>query len=204
MNIEDPDIREKIRERKVGTTLLFVVDASGSMGAQRRMAEAKGAILSLLMDAYQKRDRVGMIAFKGKDAKVILPPTASVELAKKRLEVLPTGGRTPLSRAFQVAYELLERERRRDPDLYPLMVIVSDGRPNVSLSGKDPLAESMEIADQVKRSGIASLFLDVEKDFLRLGMGSKIAAAMGGKYYRLEDLRSDSILQILRQEGVAH
>jgi magnesium chelatase subunit D len=127
-----------------------------------------------------------------------------VELAKRRLEVLPTGGRTPLSRAFQVAYEVLELEKKKDPDLYPLMVIVSDGRPNVSLSGKDPLQETLEIADQVRQAGIASLFLDVEKDFLRLGMGSKIAAAMGGKYYRLEDLRSESILDILRQEGVAH
>ncbi len=202
--IEEPDIREKIRERKVGTTLLFVVDASGSMGAQRRMSEAKGAILSLLMDAYQKRDRVGLVAFKGKDAKLILPPTGSVELAKRRLEVLPTGGRTPLSRAFQVAYEVLELEKKKDPDLYPLMVIVSDGKPNVSLSGADPLRETLEIADQVRQAGIASLFLDVEKDFLRLGMGSQIAAAMGGKYYRLEDLRSESILRILRQEGVAH
>ncbi|MDH7498788.1 MAG: putative cobaltochelatase [candidate division NC10 bacterium] len=202
--VEDPDIREKIRERKVGTTVLFVVDASGSMAAKRRMSEAKAAILSLLMDAYQKRDRVGMVAFKGKEARVILPPTASVELAKRRLEVLPTGGRTPLSRAFQVAYELLEQERKKDPDMYPLMVVVSDGRPNVSLTGKDPLEETLEIAYQVKQSGIASLFLDVEQDFLRLGLGSQIAAAMGGKYFRLEDLRSESILNILRQEGVAH
>jgi len=202
--VEDPDLREKVRERKVGTTVLFVVDASGSMAAQRRMTEAKGAVLSLLLDAYQKRDRVGLVAFKGREAKVILPPTSSVELAKKRLEVLPTGGRTPLARAFQVAYELVELEKKRDPDIYPLLVVVSDGRPNVSLTGKDPLEETLEIACRFKLAGIASLFLDVERDFLRLGLGAQIAAAMGGKYYRLEDLRSDSILNILRQEGVAH
>ena len=108
-------MREKVRETKTGSLILFVVDASGSMGAPRRMVAVKGAILSLLLDAYQRRNRVGLIAFRGTSAQVLLPPTSNVDLAHAHLREMPTGGRTPLSRGLLLAMEVVEAEKLKDP-----------------------------------------------------------------------------------------
>ena len=118
-HIEPHDVREKVRETKTGSLILFVVDASGSMGAQRRMVAVKGAILSLLLDAYQRRDRVGLIAFRGTGAQVLLPPTSSVDLAHALLSEMPTGGRTPLSRGLLLAMEVIETEKQKDRNVLP-------------------------------------------------------------------------------------
>ena len=131
--IEPHDVREKVRETKTGSLILFVVDASGSMGAQRRMVAVKGAILSLLLDAYQRRDRVGLIAFRGTTAQVLLPPTSSVDLAHALLSEMPTGGRTPLSRGLLLAMEVIETEKQKDRNVLPLLVVLSDGRANVAM-----------------------------------------------------------------------
>jgi len=152
--IRQPDIREKVRERKIGNTILFVVDASGSMGAQQRMTAAKGAILSLLIDAYQKRDRVGLIAFKGDSAELILPPTSSVELARKYLQNMPTGGKTPLPHGLMKGYEVIQSELRRDPDAYPFFILISDGRANVCLHGNSAMEETLEAISDVFSCGI--------------------------------------------------
>ena len=116
--VEPWDIREKVRETKTGSLILFVVDASGSMGAQRRMVAVKGAVLSLLLDAYQRRDRVGLISFRGARVDLLLPPTSSVDLAELHLREMPTGGRTPLSRGLYMALDVIESEKMKNHDVF--------------------------------------------------------------------------------------
>jgi len=195
--IELDDLREKVREKRVGNFLLFVVDASGSMGAQQRMVEAKGAILSLLLDAYQKRDRVGMVAFRGEEAEVILPPTNSVERAQKLLEELPTGGRTPLSAGLMKSYEVARAHLYKDPDIRPLLIIISDGKANVSLGEERPLAEAIRAAEMIRdEERFKSLVVDVENSgFLSLGLAQQLAEAMGAEYYKLDDLKADRLVE---------
>jgi magnesium chelatase subunit D len=198
--IEVSDIREKVREKRIGNFLLFVVDASGSMGAQQRMVAAKGAVLSLLLDAYQKRDRVGMVAFKGDQARLLLPPTNSVELAQKHLAELPTGGRTPLAAGLLKAYELVRTQLSKDADLSPLLIVVSDGRGNVSLDGGKPFAEARQVAALIRmEERIKTLVVDVEKDdFLSFGLARELAEVLGAVYYRIEDLKADFLVETVR------
>ncbi|WP_238134219.1 putative cobaltochelatase [Calderihabitans maritimus] len=195
--IEVSDFREKVREKRIGNFLLFVVDASGSMGAQQRMVEAKGAVLSLLLDAYQKRDRVGMVAFRGDRAEVLLPPTNSVERAQKLLAELPTGGRTPLSAGLLKAYEVAKAHLFKDPDLRPLLIIISDGKANVSLGEERPLAEAFKVAELIREEErIRSLVVDVENDgFLSFGLAHQLAVALDADYYKLNDLRAERLLE---------
>jgi magnesium chelatase subunit D len=195
--IELGDLREKVREKRVGNFLLFVVDASGSMGAQQRMVEAKGAVLSLLLDAYQKRDRVGMVAFRGEEAEVILPPTNSVERAQKLLEELPTGGRTPLSAGLIKSYEVAKAHLFKDPDIRPLLIIISDGKANVSIGDERPLAEASRAAEIIKdEERIKSLVVDVENSgFLSFGLAQQLAEVMDADYYKLDDLKADRLVE---------
>jgi magnesium chelatase subunit D len=194
------DIREKVREKRVGNFLLFAVDASGSMGAEQRMVAAKGAVLSLLLDAYQKRDRVGMVAFKGEHAEVLLPPTNSVELAHRRLAELPTGGRTPLAAGLLKAYETARAHLFKNPNLSPLLVVISDGRGNVGLADGKPLEEAWRVAALIREEQrIKSLVVDVEKEgFLSFGLARRLAAALGAAYYRIEDLKADVLVEVVR------
>lgn len=198
--IEPADIREKVREKRIGNFLLFVVDASGSMGAQQRMVAAKGAVLSLLLDAYQKRDRVGMVAFKGYKAEVLLPPTGSVELAEKRLAELPTGGRTPLAAGLLKAYELVRAHLFKDPNLSPLVIMISDGRGNVGLDGGNPRDDVRRVAELIREeTRIKTLVVDVERDgFLSFGLARDLAAVLGAEYYRIEDLKADVLVEAVR------
>ena len=212
--LERWDLREKVRESKTGSLVLFVVDASGSMAAQRRMVAVKGAVLSLLIDAYQRRDRVGLIAFRGTEAELLLPPTSSVELARTSLAEMPTGGRTPLSRGLYLALQVLEAERLKDPEFLPLMVLLSDGRANVGLGntqnnddltsaagGKEAsptLAEVKEVASLFREHHIPSVVVDTEVGMLKFGLAGPIAEAMGSQYIKLEDLQADSLAQVVR------
>ncbi|MCH8799748.1 MAG: putative cobaltochelatase [Chloroflexi bacterium] len=196
--VEPWDVREKVRESKSGSLVLFVVDASGSMGAQRRMVAVKGAIMSLLLDAYQRRDRVGMISFRGTRATLMLPPTNSVDLAKVHLEEMPTGGRTPLSAGLFKALEVIETERIKDRDVLPLVVLLSDGRGNVSQGQDSPLDEASVAAGIIGADKIPSVVVDTESGFIRLGMIQPIATAMGAQYLKLEDLRADSLADAVR------
>ena len=134
------DLHGKVRETKAGNVILFAVDASGSMAARKRMSAAKQAVLSLLLDAYQKRDRVGLITFRGERADLLLPPTTSVDLAERRLQSLPTGGRTPLGHALQIGMLAFERHRMNHPEDVPLLLVVSDGRANVAVGSGDPIS----------------------------------------------------------------
>ncbi len=197
--IESRDIRQKVREKKIGNTIIFVVDSSGSMGVNKRMVETKGAILSLLMDAYQKRDRVGLVAFKGDRAEVLLNPTSSVELAKGQLEELPTGGKTPLSKGLLKGYEVLRNEINKDKKIKPLLVIISDGKANVSISeNSNPLDEAKQIAEDIRHSGIKSILIDTETGFVRLGKLEELSHSLGGKYYPLVDIRAEVISNLVK------
>ena len=196
--IEPWDIRDKVRESKSGSLVLFVVDASGSMGAQRRMVAVKGAIMSLLLDAYQRRDRVGMISFRGTNASLILPPTNSVDLAQVHLQEMPTGGRTPLSAGLFKALEIIETERIKDRDVLPLLVLLSDGRGNVALGQESPLDEAYAAAGIIGDDKIPSVVVDTESGFIKLGMVQSVAEAMGAQYLKLEDLRADSLAEAVR------
>ncbi len=209
--IEPWDVREKVRETKTGSLILFVVDASGSMGAQRRMVAVKGAILSLLLDAYQQRDRVGLIAFRGTSAQLLLPPTASVDLAQVHLGEMPTGGRTPLSRGLLLALEVVETEKLKDRNVLPLLVVMSDGRANVAMGSGDappgsagvggtglPIAEAKAMAAAIKEQHISAVVIDTETDFLRLGLAQPIAEAMGAPCIKLEELQSDTLADAVR------
>jgi len=190
------DFRENVREGREGNLILFVVDASGSMAARSRMSVVKGAVLSLLTDAYQRRDKVGMISFRKDGARLLLPPTASVELASPRLEDLPTGGRTPLSAGLEEAAKVLHRERLKDKERRPLVVLLTDGR---ATAGPDPIP----VATGLGRSGVASIVVDTEEGCVRLGMAGKIAEAMGARCLRLEELRADTLAGVVERRRVA-
>ena len=199
--IEPWDIREKVRETRTGSLILFVVDASGSMGAQRRMVAVKGAVMSLLLDAYQRRDRVGLISFRATRADLLLPPTNSVELAQVYLQEMPTGGRTPLARGLYLALEILETERLKDREMLPLLVLLSDGRANVALEGgATPVDEAKAIASLFQEKHITSVVVDTELDFIKLGLAQGIAEAMGSRYIKLDDLRADRLADAVRQQ----
>ena len=220
--IEPWDIREKVRETHTASLILFVVDASGSMGAQRRMVAVKGAVMSLLLDAYQRRDRVGLIAFRGASAQLLLPPTGSVEMAQWRLQEMPTGGRTPLAQGIYLALETLETERRKDRNVLPLLALLTDGRANLTLAGAaattsapatpgppppssdaaatpppspapSPAEEVSRLAQLVAEARIPAVVIDTEQDFIKLELARPIADAMAARYIKLDDLASGSL-----------
>ena len=200
--IEESDIREKIREKRIGNFIVFVVDASGSMGAGKRMIETKGAILSLLLDAYQKRDKIAMVAFKGDHAEVLLPPTSSIELAHKLLEELPTGGKTPLCHGISLGYKIIQSYFRKDPNIYPLLILISDGKANVSQYGGKPLSDAMEVAEEIKDDPrVNKAVIDVEKSgLMSFGLAHQLSVRMGATYFRIEDLKADTLVEVLRED----
>ncbi|WP_371366783.1 hypothetical protein SRRS_10110 [Sporomusa rhizae] len=198
--IETSDIREKVREKRIGNFMLFVVDASGSMGAKQRMIETKGAILSLLQDAYQKRDRVGMVAFKGDQAEVLLPPTNSVEMAQKCLVELPVGGKTPLAAGLTKAQEVIRQHLKRSPHMRPIVVILSDGKANVAMAEDKPLAEAHRVADSMREEfNIKYIVVDTEqKGLLSFGKAQELAGRLGAECYTIDQLKVDSLVDIVR------
>lgn len=187
-----PDmLRRKVRAGKIPNLVLFVVDASGSMAARKRMTAVKGAILSLLLDAYQKRDRVGLIIFRGQQATTILPPTNSISLAHQLLTKLPTGGKTPLGDGLSRAIQVLDlAERRSNEKITPLLVLISDGRANV---GEHAVAQAQGVARRIKGRGWSSVVIDCESGYPRLGLAQTIGDALGGQTLRLADLSAESI-----------
>ena len=199
INIQKSDLRQKVREKRIGNTFLFVVDASGSMGARERMRAVKGAIFSLLQDAYQKRDQVGMIAFRRNSAEVLLPVTRSIDLAQKCLQQLPTGGKTPLAEGLDSALGALRSLRQKDKAVQPVLMLVTDGRANIGLDGGgDGVADALRLAEKIGESGVTSVVIDTETDFIKLGVARDIAARMGATYYTLQELSDNTILRIAR------
>ncbi|MCX7911402.1 MAG: VWA domain-containing protein [Dehalococcoidales bacterium] len=192
--IEPQDIREKVREQHTSTFVLFVVDASGSMGARRRMGAVKGTVISMLRDMYLRRNQVGVIAFRRDSAIKLLEATRSVELAERCLKDLPTGGRTPLAAGLRMAYVEMKLARTRDPDILPYLVLVSDGRANVPLFSRDSLADALEIASRIRAEGIRSLVLDTEEGAVRLGIAKTIAEVLDARYVRLDEISPRKVL----------
>lgn len=199
LNIKQEDLRQKVREKRIGNTFLFAVDASGSMGARERMRAVKGAIFYMLQEAYQKRDRVGMIAFRRDKAEVLLPITRSVDMAQKRLAQMPTGGKTPLADGLALSLQTLAMLNKRDSELEPILIVVTDGRANkVDAGEKDPVAAAVAIAEKIAKAKITSVVIDTEADFIKLGIAKKVAAAMGANYYTLQKLSKENIIRIVR------
>ncbi|KUH36502.1 MULTISPECIES: putative cobaltochelatase [Streptomyces] len=189
------DLRQAVREGREGNLVLFVVDASGSMAARQRMGAVKGAVLSLLLDAYQRRDKVGLVTFRGRDAELALPPTSSVDAAAARLETLPTGGRTPLAAGLLKAHEVLRVERLRDPARRPLLVVVTDGR---ATGGPEPLRLAERAAALHAAEGTAAVVVDCETGPVRLGLAAELAHGLGGDAVTLDELRADAIAGLVR------
>ncbi|MFD9729879.1 putative cobaltochelatase [Streptomyces sp. NPDC059072] len=202
--IRKDDLRQATREGREGNLVLFCVDASGSMAARQRMGAVKGAVLSLLLDAYQRRDKVGLITFRGSGAELALPPTSSVDAAAARLEQLPTGGRTPLAAGLLKAHEVLRIERLRDPSRRPLLVVVTDGRAtSAGPVGGDPRELSGRSARLLAAEGVASVVVDCESGPVRLGLAGVLAADLGAPAVTLDGLRADSLAGLVKNVRTA-
>jgi magnesium chelatase subunit D len=196
------DIRVAVREGREGNLILFCVDASGSMAARQRMREVKTAVASLLLDAYQRRDKVGLVTFRGDTADLVLPPTSSVEVAAARLEVLPTGGRTPLAEGLVRAGEVLRVESIRDPRRRALLVVVTDGR---ATAGEKALEKALWAAGRLAVAGIRAVVVDCESGRMRMGLAGQLAAAMGAQYLPLAEVAADALTATVRSvAGSAH
>jgi magnesium chelatase subunit D len=198
--LQPEDIRGKIREKRIGNFLLFIVDASGSMGARGRMEASKGAIMSLLLDAYQKRDRVAMVSFRREEAVVNLPPTSSIELAANLLKEMPVGGRTPLSAGLAKSYEILRNYLLREPTARPIAIMITDGRTNMSLGENNPMDEALAFADRLSADKrIRFIVVDTESQGLvTFGLANKLAGALDAQYFRIKDLKADTLLNIVQ------
>ncbi|MBI5877821.1 MAG: VWA domain-containing protein [Chloroflexi bacterium] len=198
--IEMSDLQKKVRVRRAANLIMFVVDASWSMAAAERMIATKGAVLSLLNDAYQKRDHVGLLTFQKESAHLILPPTNSVELAQEALRNIPVGGKTPLSAGLLLAHETMTRELRRHPEVMPLMIILTDGAGNVSMTDLPPQEEAHRIARLLKESGIRSVVINTEHEAFDRGLAAGLARSLGGEVYTLRQLKAEEILETVRGE----
>ncbi len=191
--VETEDVREAVRHQRVANLIVFAVDASGSMGAHKRMEAVKGAVISLLIDAYQRRDRVALVTFRDERAEVVLRPTSSVEVARARLAALRTGGRTPLAAGIKEA--LLVAESSRAGNHAPLLVVVSDGRATAAPPGLDPVEAAMEAARSVRTRALSAAVVDAEEGTARLGLTEPLADAMGARYLTLDQLSGGSLAE---------
>lgn len=198
--IRTPDFQRKVRVKKQANLVLFVVDASWSMAVAERMSATKGAILSLLTDAYQHRDRVGLIVFQKNRAQIVLPPTNSVQLAQKALGDIPVGGKTPLSAGLALAHEVFRRDKISHPDALPLMILLTDGAGNVAIGNIPPQEEAHLIAAQMKEAKIKSVVVNMEHASFDQGLAQRLADSLGGACYSLQDLRADVLYRTVRQE----
>ncbi|MDW8002672.1 MAG: VWA domain-containing protein [Deltaproteobacteria bacterium] len=195
--IKEEDLRYKEKERKMRHFVIFLVDGSGSMGVERRMVVAKGAIFSLLADCYQKREKVSMIVFRNDKAEIVLPPTSSYEFAKKRLEQIPTGGKTPLSAGLTETVKLIKTSEYKEPEARFLVFILTDGKANVPLGNKPVVEELRDICLYMRYLPRTDyIVIDTEKrgSLLKFELAQKIAEWLGAKYYMLEEIRVQSIL----------
>jgi Mg-chelatase subunit ChlD len=188
------DLRNAVREQRVSALVVLTVDASASMHAARRIEAAKGAVVRLLLDAYQRRDRVAVVAFRGDDADVVLRPTGSVEVARARVAELESGGATPLAAGIDAARAVAEAATDHDP----VIVLVSDGRATSAPPGADPVAEAMAAARRVRGAGIASVVVDAEQGSARLGLAREVAHAMGASLVQLDELSADALAGAVR------
>jgi magnesium chelatase subunit D len=192
------DVRLAIREGREGNLVVFVVDASGSMAARDRLGAVGGATLSLLRDAYQRRDKVAVITFRGADAHVVLPPTSSVHIASRRLARFDTGGKTPLAQGLLAARDLVVREKTRDRARRSLVVVLTDGR---ATGGPDPLGRMKAAAGMLVAEGAAAVVVDCETSHVRLGLAGRLAEYLGAPAVRLAHLRADDLTALVKSRA---
>lgn len=198
--IKEEDLRTKVREKRTGNIFLFAVDASGSMGARERMKTVKGVILKILLEAYQKRDRVGMIAFRKNQAEVLLPVTKSVDFAQKKLAAMPTGGKTPLAKGLSKAEDVLDMLYRQDPLQDPVLILITDGHATLPLeNGTNAVDDAMMEAERIGKRNIPIAVIDTENGFIKLGLAKKLANKMQASYFKIDKLSEDSLLHIWRK-----
>ena len=198
--IQKSDLQRKVRVKKAANLILFLVDASWSMAVAERMAATKGAILSLLTDAYQRRDRVGLIVFQKDRSTLILPPTSSVMLAQRALTDIPVGGKTPLSAGLLMAYEVLRQEQIIHPDVEPLLIVMTDGAGNVSIGTLPPQEESYSFAEQIADRNYRTVVINMEHASFDQGLAQALADHLEAPCYTLNELKAESLLNTVRQE----
>jgi magnesium chelatase subunit D len=198
--IKRSDLQQKVRVRKAANLILFVVDASWSMAVAERMSATKGAILSLLTDAYQRRDRVGLVVFQKDRALTVLPPTNSIQLARQALKDIPVGGKTPLSAGLLMAYELLKQEKTLHPDVLPLMILLTDGAGNVALGDLPPQDEAHRISDLIRETRIRSVVINMEHAAFDQGLAGALSERLAAPCYTLHELKAESLYHAVRRE----
>ena len=198
--LRSEDYQRKVRVTRAANLVLFVVDASWSMAVAERMEATKGTVMSLLTDAYQRRDHVGVVVFQKNRASLVLTPTNSVELARRALIDIPVGGKTPLSSGLQMAYEVITRELRRHPDLMPLMVLLTDGAGNVSTTNLPPQEEAYRVAEMFPSADIRSIVINMETAAFDQGLAQALAHHLEGPCYTLAELKAESLLRTVREE----
>lgn len=202
-SVKPGDYMRKVRVRRASNLILFLVDASWSMAVAERMSATKGAILSLLTDAYQRRDRVGLVVFQKDRATLVLPPTNSVTLAQQALEAIPVGGKTPLSAGLQMAYDVLRKERTLHPDVMPLMIVLTDGAGNVSMSSMPPQEEAYRIAEQIaKEQSLHCVVINLEHSAFDQGLAKRLGDHLDAQVYTISELKAENLYQTVRQEVV--
>ena len=198
--IQPSDLQQKVRVRKAANLIMFVVDASWSMAVAERMSATKGAILSLLTDAYQRRDRVGLVVFQKDRALTVLPPTNSIQLAQKALSDIPVGGKTPLSAGLTLAMETLQRERTIHPEVLPLMILLTDGAGNVSMGELPPQEEALLVADRIRESDLRAVVINMEHAAFDQGLANSLAERLGAPCYTLHELKAEHLYRTVRRE----
>lgn len=204
LTVTPRDLHDKVRVRKAGNLILFLVDASWSMATAERLAAAKGAVLSLLVDAYQRRDRVALAVFRRRATEVVLPFTSSIQLARRRLTDIPVGGKTPLSHALWTADRLFRQGRAKDPEALRLLILLTDGAGNISLTGRPPAEESFALAGQLHRRGVRSVVIDLYDPLLRDpdSPARQLAVALGGDHLSVTDLQASAVADAVRERLV--
>jgi magnesium chelatase subunit D len=198
--VERQDIHDKVRVRRASNLVLFVVDASWSMAAAERMEATKGAIMSLLLDAYQRRDQVGLIVFQKEEARLVLPPTSSVDLAQKALGDVPVGGKTPLSAGLYLAYRVLTQQTRLHPEIMPMMILLTDGAGNVSISDMPAQEEAHHMARMIEEESIRSVVINMEHASFDRGLAQALAQELNAPCYTLHELKADTLYQTVKDE----
>lgn len=198
--IRPSDFHRKVRVKRSANLVLFVVDASWSMAVAERMSATKGAILSLLTDAYKRRDRTGLVVFQKDRAILVLPPTNSIQLAQKALANIPVGGKTPLSAGLHLAHQVISRETTMHPDVQPLLILMTDGAGNVSMSWMNPQQEAHQIADKIAQDDIRSVVINMEHEAFDQGLAQALAEHLAAPCYSLHELKAENLYRAVREE----
>ena len=198
--IRPSDYMKKIRVRRAANLILFLVDASWSMAVAERMAATKGAIMSLLTDAYQRRDRVGLIVFQKNLATLVLPPTNSVMLAQEALSDVPVGGKTPLAAGLMMAYEVLRKEKILHPDVMPLLIVLTDGAGNVAVGHLPPQEEAHNIAEMIAKEKIHCVVINMEHAAFDQGLAQSLADHLDSPCYTITDLKAENLFVTVQKE----